>query len=295
MLFNDSNLENSFNHDGFVLLDEFFSSDDIARLRIVLESFEKHTEAYLKGTSGTINDIEKGMYYTRHFQDLALEESIRSELSVACNQALKKFLSVEYKNIAALGMFKPPGSPESVLDMHVHHCNMALGSPLPGLSMFVPLDDIDDALGPLALIKGSQELWKDDLSYSLTYIKETYPRLYPLMQSYLTEVCPAAGQAILFNQFTIHKGLANTHKTAGRLAITAEFIPEDLDAVLFLPKFDEQGGVVSLHGRRVKKLPLEFSRRHRWVPEHLGEEVQTIDPYRARTISEKEFKRCCRP
>ncbi len=294
MLFNDVNLQNTFERDGFVLLDDFFSVDDIATLRDTLDGFEKHTEAYLDGASGTINDIEKGMFYTRHFQDLELEESIRLELSVACNRSLSRFLNIQYKNIAALGMFKPPNSPESILDMHVHHSNLAPGSPLPGMSLFVPLDDLDDALGPLALIKGSHELWKDDLSYSLTYIKESYPQLYPLMQSYLTNVCPSAGQAILFNQFTIHKGLANTHRTSGRLAITAEFIPEALDCVLFLPKYDERGHLASLHGRQVRKLPFEFCRRHRWVPERLGEEVHTIDPYRVRTISEDEFRHCCR-
>ena len=220
---------------------------------------------------------------------------MRLKLSQVSNRALNRFLNIEFKNVATLGICKRADSPGSTVDLHVHHSNMAPDSPFPGLSLFAPLNDIDDALGPLAFIKGSHELWKDDLSYTLTYMKEAYPDLYPLMQSYLTPVSPSAGQAILFHQFTIHKGLPNIHKTSGRLAITAEFIPDILDCVLFLPKFDERGRVTSLHGRRVRKLPLRFSKRHRWVPEHLGEEVQTIDPYRVRTISADEFEHLCRP
>lgn len=294
MLFNDLKLQTAFERDGFVVLDNFFSAEDIAKLRNILDGFEQHTEACLEGKSGTINSLEKGLFFTRHFQDLELEESMRRQLSVACNTALSRFLSIAYKNVAALGIFKRANSPGSTVDLHVHHSNLAPDSPLPGLSLFAPLDDIDDALGPLALIKGSPELWKDGLSHTLSYMKETYPQLYPLMQTYLTTVYPSAGQAILFHQFTIHKGLPNKHQKSGRLAITAEFIPENLDCVLYLPKFDERGGLASLQGRRVMRLPFEFSRRHRWVPEHLGEEVQTIDPYRVRAISEEEFKRCCR-
>ena len=295
MFFNDTNLQNSFEHDGFVVLDNFFSTEEIEKLRYILAGFEKHTEAYLGERADSINDLEKGVYLTRHFQDLDLEEKIRLELSTACNSALNKFLSIDYKNVGALGIFKPADSPGSTVDLHVHHSNLAPDSPLPGLSMFVPLDDIDESLGPLALIKGSHELWKGDLSYTLTYIKEGYPQLYPLMQSYLTTVYPSAGQAVLFHQFTIHKGLPNIHPTAGRLAVTGEFIPEDQDCVLFLPNFDANGSVVSLQGRRVTKLPLRFSKRHRWVPDYLGETVYTIDPYRVREISEEDLKRCCRP
>lgn len=294
MLFNDPVLQDKLDTDGFVLLDNFYTPGDIADLRSVLQNFEQHTEAYLDGTSGTINKLEDGLFFTRHFQDLNLEENIRGQLSRITMPALQRFLSPEYKNVAALGILKQADSPSSVVDMHVHHSNLAPGSPLPGLSLFAPLNDLDDALGPLAFIRGSQNLWKDDLSYSMTYIGQSYPALYPLMESYLTNVCPTAGQAIVFNQFTIHRGLPNTHKTAERLAITAEFIPADQQCVLFLPEFDNQGEVRSLHGRRVEKLPLEFGTRHRWIPENLGDEVYTLDPYSVRDISAEKFKRCCR-
>ena len=295
MPFKDKDLQISIERDGFVVLDNFFSPEEVTRLRGLLVGFEKYTEAYQGISSDPINDVEKGIFFTRHFQDLEREEAIRLELSAACNLALNRFLSVDYKNVGALGIFKRANSAGSTVDLHVHHSNLAPDSALPGLSLFAPLDDLDDALGPLALIKGSHELWKNDISYTLTYIKEAYPQLYPLMNSYLTTVSPSARQAILFDQFTIHKGFPNTHRSTGRLAITAEFIPKNFDCVLFLPKFDERGRVASLHGRRVTKLPLRFSKRHRWVPEHLGEEVQTIDPYRVREISEDEFRRCCRP
>lgn len=294
MLFKDADLQKSFECDGFVVLDNFFSMEDIAGLREILAGFEQYTAAYRGGRQDTINDLAKGVFFTRHFEDLGLEEKIRLELSAASSRALKKFLNITYKNVGSLGIFKRADSPDSTVDLHVHHSNLGPGSALPGLSMFVPLDDIDESLGPLALIKGSHELWKDDLSYTLTYIKSAYPHLYPLMQSYLTTVCPSAGQAILFHQFTIHKGLPNIHKTSDRLAVTGEFIPESDDCVLYLPSFDDTGGVVSLHGHRIMKLPLRFSNRHRWVPEYVGEEVHTIDPYRVREISEEDFERCCR-
>ncbi len=294
MIFNDAIIQAAFDADGFAILDVFFNDQDIADLNQLLRGFEDHTEACLTGANGTINSVEKGLFLTRHFEDLELEESIRLALSQIATKAMQRYLSVAYKNIATLGIYKRPNSPDSTIDLHVHHSNLAPGSPLPGLSLFAPLDDLDADLGPLALIKGSHKLWENDLSYTLTYMQQTYPELYPLMESYLTTVMPQAGQAIVFDQFTIHKGLPNTHKSSGRLAITAEFIPEDQDCVLFLPKYDSQGRVTALRGRQVKKLPFEFSRNHRWVPEHLGDEVLTLDPYRVRTISADEFNACCR-
>ena len=62
MLLNDANLQNAFERDGFVVLDNFFSTEEIARLRNILESFEQHTEASLGGKGDTINDVEKGVF-----------------------------------------------------------------------------------------------------------------------------------------------------------------------------------------------------------------------------------------
>lgn len=293
MLFNDAALQESFDTRGYAVLDDFLADDEVARLRGLLKDFHKHTEAYLNGTSGTINNLERGKFFTRHFQDLMFEEGLRTELALITQQALQKFLSVPYKSVAALGIYKPPRSPNSAIDLHVHHSNLAPGSPLPGLSLFVPLDDLNTELGPLAFVNGSHKLWEDDLSYTLTHMVAAYPELYSLMEDYLTTLSPGAGQAIVFDQFTIHKGLPNIHATAGRLAITAEFIPEDQQCVLFLPKFDSTGNVVSLHGREVLKLPLEFSTKHRWVPENLGDEVMTLEPYRLRPISTDEFEDRC--
>jgi ectoine hydroxylase-related dioxygenase (phytanoyl-CoA dioxygenase family) len=294
MIFADSGIQKAFDANGYAILDDFFSAHDIDRLSGLLRGFDELTEAVVDGATDTINSVEKGLFLTRHFQDLRLEESIRSEMSKIANKAMQRHLSVAYKNIAALGIYKRPNSPDSVVDLHVHHSNLAPGSPQPGLSLFAPLVDLDAELGPLALIKGSHKLWENDLSYTLSYMRQAHPELYPLMESYLTTVIPMAGQAIVFDQFTIHKGLPNTHKHAGRLAITAEFIPADQDCVLFLPEFDSDGNIAKLRGRQVNKLPLEFSRNHRWVPEHLGDEVLTLDPYRARPISVDEFKACCR-
>ena len=294
MIFSDAKIQEAFDHDGFAVLDDFFTAQDIDDLFRLLRGFEKHTEACLTGANGTINSVDKGLFLTRHFQDLEFEESLRLELSRIAIRAMQRFLRVKYKNIAALGIYKRPNSPDSAVDLHVHHSNLAPGSPQPGLSIFAPLDNLDADLGPLALIKGSHKLWENDLSYTLTYMRQTYPELYSLMESYLTTVMPQAGQAIVFDQFTIHKGLPNTHKSLGRLAITAEFIPEDQDCILFLPKYDAQGSVVSLSGRQVRKLPFEFSLNHRWIPEHLGDEVLTLDPYRVRSISADELTACCR-
>ena len=293
MLFKDGELQESFDSNGYVFLDDFLADDDVARLRELLQDFHKHTEAHLKGTSGTINSIEKGKFFTRHFENLELEKNMRAEMADIAYYALQKFLNASYKTIAALGIYKPPCSPNSVIDLHVHHSNLAPGSKLPGLSMFVPLDDLDDALGPLALINGSHKLWENDLSYTLTHMDEAYPALYPLMENYLTTLSPRAGQAIVFDQFTIHKGWPNIHQTAGRLAVTAEFIPEEEQCVLFLPKFDGEGKIISLHGTEVLKLPLEFGTKHRWIPEHLGDEVLTLDPYQVSPISRDKFESCC--
>ncbi len=148
-------------------------------------------------------------------------------------------------------------------------------------------------LGGCLLVLESHKLWGNDISYTLTHMDDAYPALYPIMGNYLTTLSPRAGQAIVFDQFTIHKGWPNIHQTDGRLALTAEFIPESEQCVLFLPKFNSEGKLISLHGKKVLQLPVEYSEKHRWIPEHLGEEVLTLDPYKIRPISRDEFESCC--
>ncbi|MEC9375988.1 MAG: phytanoyl-CoA dioxygenase family protein [Pseudomonadota bacterium] len=293
MLFKNSIHQESFDHEGFVVIDDFFNNEELSELENLLENFEQYTEALIDGTDGTINSVEKGIFFTRHFKDLDLEEQMRSKLANIACKSLKRFLNIEYKTVAALGIYKEPNSPESIVPMHVHHSNLAPGSALPGISMFAPLNNLDDDLGPLAFIKGSQKLWENDLSYSLTYMEQSYPEIYPIMRSYLTNLYPISGQAILFNQFTIHEGFPNCHKSLGRLALTAEFIPSSETCVLFLPEWGGKGEVAALHGKEVLKLPFEFSDEHRWVPRNLGEEVKTINPYKVREISKEEFLHCC--
>jgi len=294
MLFKNQQHQASFEQDGYVLLDDFYTPEEIGQLNLRLENFDQYTEAKVKGSGDTINSVEKGIFFTRHFIDLQLEEKIRAELAYAANKALQKFLRTEYKSVAALGILKLPDSPNSEVPMHVHHSNLAPGNLLPGLSMFAPLTDISDALGPMAFIKGSQELWRKNLSYSLTYMRESYPDLYPLMRSYLTTVAPKAGQAIVFDQFTIHEGLPNTHASLSRLAMTAEFIPTEDQCVLFLPTWGKDGKVESLSGKKVLQLPFEFSKKHRWVPEHLGDEVMKVDNYQPLEITKDKFLQSCR-
>jgi len=294
MLFKDQQHQASFEKDGYVLLDNFYTHEQIDQLNIKLDNFDQYTEAKIKGSDDTINSAEKGIFLTRHFVDLQLEEKIRAELAHTANKALQKFLTTEYRSVAALGILKLPDSPNSEVPMHVHHSNLKPGNLLPGLSMFAPLTDLTDALGPIAFIKGSQQLWRNNLSYSLTYMRESYPNIYPLMRSYLTTVTPKAGQAIVFDQFTIHEGLPNTHSSLNRLAMTAEFIPTKDQCVLFLPTWGKDGEVESLSGKKVLRLPLEFSKKHRWVPEHLGDEVMKINNYQPLEITKEKFLRCCR-
>ena len=106
MIFNDAKIQEAFDADGFAILDDFFISQDIADLNRLLRGFEDHTEALLTGANDTINSVEKGLFLTRHFEDLELEESIRRELSLIATKAIQRYLSVAYKNIAALGIYK---------------------------------------------------------------------------------------------------------------------------------------------------------------------------------------------
>lgn len=293
-VFNESKHQSTFDQDGFVLVDNFYSDDDLNELNNLLRNFEQYTEAYLDGAGDTINNMENGKFFTRHFRDLKTEEQIRFDLSLISNRAIQRFLSVEYKCVAGLGIFKRANSPNSHVKLHVHHSNLAPDNPLPGLSMFAPLHDLSEKLGPLGFIKGSHKLWQDDLSYTLTDMQECYPDIYPLMQSFLTTVTPLAGQAIVFDQFTIHAGEPNTHPTQDRMAMTAEFIPANEDCVLFLPAWNDKGKIAALKGRHVTKLPLEFSNKHRWVPEHLGEEIMSIDNYQPLEITKEKFLQSCR-
>ncbi len=78
MLFDDPHIQDAFDHDGYALINDFFNRDELIELRLLLKNFEQHTEAMIAGTEGTINSVERGIFFTRHYQDLDLEETVRA-------------------------------------------------------------------------------------------------------------------------------------------------------------------------------------------------------------------------
>ena len=97
-VFKSNQLQAQFAQNGCVVLDNFFSPETLAKLNNLLRGFETKTEAWLDENSTSINKKQDGLFFTRHFTDLAAEQKLREQLSAIVTDALQVFLATEYKN-----------------------------------------------------------------------------------------------------------------------------------------------------------------------------------------------------
>jgi ectoine hydroxylase-related dioxygenase (phytanoyl-CoA dioxygenase family) len=198
-IFNDSNLQNAFENDGFVTLPNLLDPQEVEDLKNI----------YLKFTKGDVENSRYGMYVSID----ELDEHKKLEIMRAIQHFLKPKLGKYFHDIKChLGslLVKVP-NPQSFTYPHqdwlfVDHKDKDLFS----ATIWVSLEDIDIQTGSLGFIKGSHRFLNNIVGSPSPEIVTATMGHEELILSYLTFPKINKGDAVIFNNKTIHAAFPNT-------------------------------------------------------------------------------------
>ena len=299
-ILNSPDKQQAFEEDGFVLLDDFISHEEVEYFsEFVKRVFKTPITDYSKGVKASklekTSYMDDDMQITQTLLNLDIQKSIIKEIAALGKKNIRTFLNKSYISPFCDALFKKnTGRGGGAGEPHFHfaHRNPSL-SDYPSFTLFVPLCDIEDSTGPISFVKGSYKLWTNCVHpITCTQIENTNPNLVPLIKQYLHRMYPKAGQAILFNSHTIHAG----HPVAEgkeRSSLTIDMVPDDQEILWYFTEY-QSGRIASVYGKQVFDLPLYFNPSVSWDPlNRTGKERHRIDPFEMETITEEEFKDVC--
>ena len=275
-IFKDKNMQNLFDRDGFVLLDNVIAEKDILDARNTLMKMNGE-----KAVKRTPSGDE--FFCNLELEEIDLCREISRDLAIYFRNVLTPYLSVEYRHTTVVGIVKIPGE-GGLLPWHNHLTNMILPSEYPQITLHIPLQNVSDSNGPIAYAKGCQKAWENKIILTEhLYLEDPYPHLIPLLERQSVRLYPKLGQGILFNSSLPHKGLPNLDENQIRMNIFADFIPKQSQYVTYEPTYDKDNEITSLHG-------------YLFDPKDRGKikkEVHKIDPYEHKNISIDDFYKFC--
>ena len=218
-IFRDSRLQALFTHQGYVQVD-LLTAADVATLTDLYDSNAAHMP-------------QSPASFTVAMNDMGLRRRISSGIRAVFEPRIAGVLD-RCRTIIGNFFHKQPDSPKSQFRMHQdwyfvdetqHH----------SLSVWCPMDDVDEVNGTLSVIPGSHRLSQHVRGYGTGFpfidlesiVREKYSRLLPMK----------AGAAVFFDQRLYHWSGPNGSQTR-RLATNCFVAPEE--AQLVFPHTDPQ-------------------------------------------------------
>jgi len=213
-IFNDNVLQSRFEQDGFVTLPKLLNDVEVKELK----------DIYLKFTSGKVENSRYGMYVSIDEQD----EQKKLEMMRVIQQYLKPKLNKYFHDIKChLGSFlvKVP-NPHSYTYPHQDWLFVDQNEKdLFSATIWVSLEDIDIHTGSLGFIKGSHLFLNNIVGSPSPEIITATMGHEALLLSYLTFPEINKGDAVIFNNKTVHAAFPNTsdkQRIAAGIGITPE-------------------------------------------------------------------------
>lgn len=200
-IFKDSPAQEAFERDGFVKLD-LLRPEDIKELE----------DYYLRLTDGKVQNTVYGMWVSLHDEraDVEAKRKTMEQIHRIVLPRLNEHF-IDCKPHLGSYLVKVP-NPRSFTFPHqdwtfVDNEQM---SHLVSLTIWITLKDIDIPTGTLGFIKGSPKFFDNVIGSPSPAITTVTRGHEPLLFQYLTYPKVGAGQALAFNNKTIHAALPNT-------------------------------------------------------------------------------------
>lgn len=193
----------------------------------------------LYNTTHQINDEKGGMFYSVYSRDLEYRKKIHDEIGQILQPMLEEHLT-DFKVIINSFVIKAPG-PES--EFHLHADTSGVDErKYSALNVWIPLIDVDEKNGALALIPKSHKFFTPFRSISFP---APFDHIQSTVKKYLEVIPTKAGEALIFDNRCLHNSPPNTTNET-RVAVVCGLIPKDVPIVTCHKMEYKLGGQVEL-------------------------------------------------
>jgi len=212
------------------VLQERFEADGFVRLPLLgRHEIEELTQYYMRHTGGDVKNSVYGMWVSLHDRDdIAFKRQTMDEIRRVTLPRLNEFF-IDCKPHLGSYLVKVP-NPRSFTFPHqdwtfVDNQRM---QELCSLTVWITLKDVSITGGTLGFVKGSPKFFDHVIGSPSPAIKTATQGHEPLLFEYLTYESVRAGDALAFNNRTIHAAMPNTTEEQ-RIALGIGMTPAEAD------------------------------------------------------------------
>jgi hypothetical protein len=212
------------------VLQERFEADGFVRLPLLgKEEIAELTQYYMRHTGGDVKNSVYGMWVSLHDRDdIDFKRQTMDEIRRVTLPRLNEFF-IDCKPHLGSYLVKVP-NPRSFTFPHqdwtfVDHHRM---QDLCSLTVWITLKDVSISGGTLGFVKGSPKFFDHVIGSPSPAIKTATQGHEPMLFEYLTYEAVHAGDALAFNNRTIHAAMPNTTEEQ-RIALGIGMTPAQAD------------------------------------------------------------------
>jgi len=212
------------------VLQERFEADGFVRLPLLgRHEIEELTQYYMRHTGGDVKNSVYGMWVSLHDRDdIAFKRQTMDEIRRVTLPRLNEFF-IDCKPHLGSYLVKVP-NPRSFTFPHqdwtfVDNQRM---QEFCSLTVWITLRDVSITGGTLGFVKGSPKFFDHVIGSPSPAIKTATQGHEPLLFEYLTYESVRAGDALAFNNRTIHAAMPNTTEEQ-RIALGIGMTPAEAD------------------------------------------------------------------
>ncbi len=210
-MFRDPGLQSAFDCNGFVKL-SLLNGDEVDELR----------KAFVESTGGEVANTEYGMYIGLEEENVARKRAVIEKISSALLPGLEEYF-VDCK--PHLGSFLVK-APEAGSYTYPHQDWTFVDPPYVSATVWVALVDVNDTNGNLGFIKGSHKFFDRPVGSPSPEFQTPCQGHEPVLYEYLEFVPLKAGEAVAFDNRTIHGATPNS-STGPRIAAAIGMTPRE--------------------------------------------------------------------
>lgn len=203
----DEKSKNRIHTEGFEILD-LIESTDLEKLKSI---FEREHQFNVK---------DGGMFYSMYSKDLDYRKRVHDDIGDVLKPYLDK-LFTNYKNVINAFVVKLPGEKS---EFYVHQDTTGLDEfKFSPLSLWIPLADVNEENGALAIIEKSHWFFSPYRGVSFRF---PFKNIMETIREYLRPIKMIAGQALMFDNRMIHNSSENKSDQI-RVAIICGIFPKE--------------------------------------------------------------------
>lgn len=203
----DAALTDQLYDEGFAVV-PFLNAADLETLRAVY-----HREHSISSETG-------GIFYSLYSQDLDYRQRVNAEVGAVMEPRLQAFFH-SYKTVLNGFIIKVPGPKSGFL---IHQDTTGLDeSKYSTLSVWVPLWDIGPDDGAMCMVRRTHKMFYPYRGISFAF---PFDNIHSTVKRYLEPVYMKAGEALIFDQRTLHASLPNK-SDKNRVVVVSGLFPQE--------------------------------------------------------------------